>query len=193
MTSLQEISRTQLLPFEAVDIQHLAKLLAAEWQEWLEGDSQVSCQLQADVQDGLTTLGISLPNLPRLAFCDIAIADTSQVHSLELGIAELELLQQSLNLSLYILKLLKSLLIYILQFATSRNHTIPILLGELEGTIHKVAINSYELVVITILEILPSEVIILSLRSVGCQYIAQYILLARHIYQILVEPYSPVA
>ena len=193
MAGLQEVCATELLPLERVDGKHLAELLAAEGQEWLKRDSEISCELQADIKDGLTSLGISLPYLPRLTLSNIAVTDTGEVHGLELSIAELKLFQQRLYFLLHVLELFKGCFIYIEQFATGRNHTIPILLSELEGTIHEIAINGYQFVVIAILEVLPSEVVILSFRGIGCQYIAQHILLARHIYQILMEPYSPVA
>ena len=43
------------------------------------------------------------------------------------------------------------------------------------------------------LEIFPSKVVVLSFRSVGSQHVAQYILFAREILQVLVQPYCPVA
>ena len=138
-------------------------------------------------------VGGGFPFLPRLAFCDVTVANTSQIHSLELGITELKLVEQGLYLLLHILEFLKGLLVNVKQLATGRNHTVPVFLGQLQGTIHEVAINSHQLVVDAILEIFPSEVVILGLRGIGCQHIAQHILLARHVNQILVQPDSPVA
>lgn len=98
-----------------------------------------------------------------------------------------------LYLLLHVLELSDSLLIYLLQFTTGRNYAAPILLGELEGTVYEVTVNGNQLRVVALLEILPGKVVILGLRRIGCQYIAQYILLAWQIYEILVQPYSPVA
>ena len=57
MTGLQQIGRTQLLPLETIDIQHLAQLFARERQERLEGDGQIGCQLQAKVENRCHTVG----------------------------------------------------------------------------------------------------------------------------------------
>ena len=97
------------------------------------------------------------------------------------------------NLLLHILELSDSLLVNLLQFAAGRNHAAPVLLGELESTVYEVTINGNQLRVIALLEILPGKVVVLGLWSVGCQYIAQDILLAWQIYEILVQPYCPVA
>ena len=149
--------------------------------------------MQTDVQNGLATLGIGLPNLPRLTLCDVAVADTSQIHGLELGITELKLVEQFFDFSFYIFKFLNCLTIYVEPLATGGNNTIPVFLGELEGTVDKIAIDGNQLVVITILEVFPSEIVVLGLRGIGCQHVAQHILLTRHINQILMQPDSPVA
>ena len=192
-TSLEQICAAELSPLEVRHIDHLAEFLRRERQEWLEGDSEVGNQLQGDVQDGLHTLRIGLPNLPRLTLCDVSVTDTSQVHSLFLSLTELEYVEILLYLLLYVLELSDSLLIYLLQFTTGRNYAAPILLGELEGTVYEVTVNGNQLRVVALLEILPGKVVVLGLRRIGCQYIAQYILLAWQIYEILVQPYSPVA
>ena len=61
------------------------------------------------------------------------------------------------------------------------------------GTVHKVAKDSHKFIVIASLEIFPGEVVVFRLRSVGCQHIAEHVLLAGELAEIFVEPYSPVA
>ena len=193
MTSFQEVCATQLLPLERIDGKHLAQFLRRERQERFEGNGEVGSELKTNIENGLATLGIRFPHFPRLTLRDILVSNAGEVHGLELGIAELELFQQRLHLLLHILELSQSLFVNIEQLATGRHNTVPILLGELQGTVHEITIHSHQLVVIAILEILPGEVVVLGLRSVGSQHIAQHILFARHIHQILMQPYCPVA
>ena len=92
------------------DITKIPDLAAVAWerQERIEGNTQISNDLQTDVKDGLAAFWVVFPHLPRLALCDVAVADAGQVHGLELGIAELELLQQLLHFFLHVLELLDS-------------------------------------------------------------------------------------
>ena len=172
VTSLQQIGSPQLVPFEGVHVQHLTQFLAGERQERLECDSQISRQLQTDVQNGLTAFLVGLPDLPGFALCDIAIADAGQVHGFELCIAELELVKQGFHLLLHVLEFLQSLAVDILQFSASRNDAVPILLGQLQGTVDEVAIDGNQFVVVAVLEILPCEVVVLGFRGIGCQHIS---------------------
>ncbi len=191
-TRFEQVCAAQLGPFESWHVDHLAQFLRRERQEWFESDGEVGNQLEGDIQDSLHTLRIGLPNLPRLTFCDVFITDAGEVHSLFLSLTEFEYIEILLYLLLHVFELSNSLLIYLLQFAASRNYTAPIFLSELESTVYEVTINSYQFRVVALLEILPCEVVVLGLRSIGCQYIAQNILLAREIYEILVQPDCPV-
>ena len=192
MSGFDEICAAKLVPVEILHVEHLAQFLTAERQEWLEGDGEIGYQLQRDVQHSLHALRIGLPYLPRLTVGDVLIADACQVHGLLLSITELEVVQQVLHLCLHVLKLGDGLLVILSQFATLRHYAIPIFLSELQSTIHKVAIDSHQLAVVALLEVLPHEVVVLGFRCIGSKHIAQHILLAREIYQIFVEPHSPV-
>ena len=58
--------------------------------------------------------------------------------------------------------------------------------------IHEVSENSHQLTVVTLLEILPTEIIVLSFRSIGSKHIPHDILLSREFLQILMSPNSPI-
>ena len=131
--------------------------------------------------------------MPRLAVGDILVADACEVHGLLLCVAELEHVEQSLNLLLHVLKLLDSLAVYLLELATLGHHATKIFLCELQGAVHEVAVNSHKLVVVALLEVFPCKVVVLGLGSIGCEHIAQHVLLAGEILKIFVEPHSPVA
>ena len=131
--------------------------------------------------------------MPRLAIGDVLVADTCQVHCLFLGVAELECVKQCLHLLLHVLEFLDGSAVNVLQFATFGHDAVEVFLGQLECTVDEVAVNSHQFVVVAVLEILPCEVVVLGLRSVGCEHIAQHVLLAGEVNEVFVEPYSPVA
>ena len=141
----------------------------------------------------LNTLWICLPELPRLTFCDISVAYAGKVHSLFLSLTKLELVKKFLNVLLYVLELIDCLIVNILKLTHSRNNTLEILLCELKRTVHEVTVDSHKLRVVALLEVLPSEVVILCLRGICRKNIAENVLLSREVNEILVEPYSPVA
>ena len=64
---------------------------------------------------------------------------------------------------------------------------------ENHGTVHEIAQNRNQLIVVAGLEILPCEVVVLGLGSVGCQRVAQCVLLAGEVPEVFVKPYGPVA
>ena len=63
----------------------------------------------------------------------------------------------------------------------------------MQGTVDEVAIDGHQLVVIPCLEVLPREVVVLRLRGIGRQHVAQDVLLAGEILKIFVQPDGPVA
>ena len=131
--------------------------------------------------------------MPGFAVGDVLVADTCQVHSLLLCVAELECVEQCLHLLLHVLEFLDGSAVYVLQFATFGHDAVEVFLGQLECTVDEVAVNSHQLVVVAVLEILPCEVVVLGLGCVGSEHIAQHVLLAGEVDEIFVEPYSPVA
>ena len=131
MTGLKQVGATQFSPVKLLHANHLAQVLAREGQERLKGDGEVGHELQRDVEDGLHTLRVGLPHLPRLAFGDVFIADAREVHGLLLCLTELEVIQVLLHLFLHILELGDGLLIDVEQFATGGHHAVPVFLREL--------------------------------------------------------------
>ena len=108
-------------------------------------------------------------------------------------IAELEVVEQMLNVGLDVLKLLDGLLVNVLQFAAGRHYAVPVFLGELQRTVYEVAVDAHQFAVVALLEVFPCEVVVLSFGRVGGEHIAQHILLAGEVNEILVQPYRPVA
>ena len=189
----QQVSSPQAVPLRLVDVQHLTQFLAREGQERFKSNSQVSHKLQRQVKHRLHTLGVSLDHLPRLRVSQILVADAGQVHSLLLRVAEAETFNQALHLSLHVLKFLNSLTVVVSQFARSRHHPVVVLLGKLQRTVHKVAVHSHQFVVVASLEVLPRKVVILRFGRIRCKHIAQHVLFAGQVLQVLIEPYRPVA
>ena len=58
------------------------------------------------------------------------------------------------------------------QLTAGRHRVVEVFLGQLQGTVHKVTIDSDQFVIVTRLEILPSEVVVLCFGRVGRQHIA---------------------
>ena len=189
----EQVCMAELCPVEAVHVQHLAELFAAERQERFESDGKVGNQLQGDIQDGGYTRHVRLGKLPGFGVCQIFIADTCQVHGFLLRIAEFEYVEQLLHFFFYVGKLFQCFAVVVVQFAGSGHYTVEVFLGELQGTVYEIAVYRYQLVIVTCLEVFPSEVVVFCFRSVGSEHIAQHVLLAGEVCQILVQPYGPVA
>ena len=83
--------------------------------------------------------------------------------------------------------------IYVLECSCGRNDAVKVLVGQHHSTVDKVAGDGHKLVIVARLEVGPSEVVILSLGGISGKYIAQHVLLAGEILEILVEPNGPVA
>ena len=97
-----------------------------------------------------------------------------------------------LQRSLQLRYLSQSFLVNVKKFAGSRDLALEILVGKHNSPVHKVTENGNELAVVTLLEILPAEIVILGFRSIGSKDIPHDILLSRELLQILVSPDSPV-
>ena len=66
-------------------------------------------------------------------------------------------------------------------------------MGEHHGAVHEVAEDRHQLAVVALLEVSPCEVVVLGLGGVGGEHVAEHILLALEVAQVLVEPDGPVA
>ena len=80
-----------------------------------------------------------------------------------------------------------------MQLATLWHYAIEVFLRQLQCAVHEVAIHCHQLVVVTLLEVFPCEVVVFGLWRVGGEHIAQHVLLAREVLEIFVEPHCPVA
>ena len=193
MSGFQQVCTSQLFPFERLHVQHFAEFFAAERQEGFEGDGQVGYQLKCDVQDGCYASHVCLGQFPRFGVSKVFVSDTCQVHGFFLCIAELEYVQKFFHLSLYICKFFQCFLVVVCQFTAGRHFAVKIFVGQYQGTIHKVTVNGYQFIVVACLEIFPCKVVVFGFRSVGSQYVTQYVLFAGEILQVFMQPYSPVA
>ena len=131
MSRFEQVGASKFVPVERLKVDQFAQFGTTERKERFEGNGEIGNKLQRDVQYSLNALRVGLPHLPRLALGDIAVADAGKIHSLLLCLAELICVEHLLYILLHILKLVESLTVNILQFATGGNNSIPIFLGEL--------------------------------------------------------------
>ena len=59
--------------------------------------------------------------------------------------------------------------------------------------VDEVAEDGNEFAVVARLEVLPAEIVVLGLRSVGGKHVTQHVLLAREVLEVFVCPYGPSA
>ena len=178
VSGFQQVGASQLFPAEGFHVQHLAELFGAERQERFEGDRKVCYQLQGDVEDGCHTVHIRFCQLPRFGVGKVFVADAGKVHCLLLCIAELEYVKQFLYLCLHVGKFLQGCSVVIVQFAAGGYLAFEVFVGQHEGTVHEVSVYGYQFIIITCLKVFPCKVIVLCFRSVGGEYVAQYVLFA---------------
>ena len=204
MSLFQQVGATQLIPFEALHAQHATQFLGRERQERLEGDGQVGANLQRQVQDSRNTIHsvrmvrclwrpARFGEFPRFGLRQIFVADAGQFHRGFQRVTELELVQQMLYFVFHAGKLAQRSFVVLGQLSRCRHFAAEIFLCELHCAVDEIAEHSHQLVVVARLEIFPGKVIIFRLRRIGSQHVAQHILFAGHIIQILVQPDCPVA
>ena len=104
----------------------------------------------------------------------------------------MERVEQTHQLSLYGLELMERSTIVVIHLATFGHDTVEVFTRQHECTVDEVAEDGNQLVVVAGLEVFPGKVIVLRLGRVGGKHIAEHILLARQIVEILVEPYGTV-
>ena len=88
--------------------------------------------------------------------------------------------------------LLQSCLVILCKRPHLGHFPLKILVGKHNGTVHKVTIDGHQFVVVTSLEVSPSEVIIFCLGRISRKHIAQNVLFAGELLQILVQPNCPI-
>ena len=94
---------------------------------------------------------------------------------------------------LHVLEFLDGGAVHVGEFAGLRDDALTELVRQHQGAIHEVAQDGHQLVVVAGLEVLPGEVVVLGLGSIGREHIAQHVLLAGEVHQVFMQPHSPVA
>ena len=61
------------------------------------------------------------------------------------------------------------------------------------GTVYKIAKNTYQFAVVSILKILPGKIVVFCFRGIGTKHITQHIFAAGKIFYVFMHPHSPVA
>ena len=192
VTRLEEVSLTDRLPVDLlVHSEHTAELRHREGEEGLEEQRTIGSDLEGDVEDRPGALGVCLDHLPRLEVGEVLIAKSGQLHSGALSIAEVEVLDESGGLLADLPHLGEYIPILIRQLGGGYL-SVKVLPRQHHRAIDEVAEDGYQLAVVAGLEVLPREVVVLGLRSVGSQHIAQDVLLAGEVLEVLVEPDGPV-
>ena len=189
----QEVHVTQVLPVDFRHAEHLTEFGRREGQERLESDGEVGGDLEREVQDGCGACEVGFSQFPGLGVGKVFVADTCEVHSLLLCIAEAESVQQVFHLAAGTFELVECGAVVVIEFAALGNVSLEIFLGEYERAVDEVAVDGDQFVVVACLEVRPSEVVIFCLGSVGREDITQYVLFAGEIIEVFVEPNRPVA
>ena len=70
---------------------------------------------------------------------------------------------------------------------------VKILVGQYHRTVDEVAVDGHKFGVVAGLEVLPGKIVVLGLGSIGAEHVAEYVLLAGEVPQVLVQPDGPVA
>ena len=189
----EQVGLSELFPREFGISKHLAEFRRTIGEEWFESNGEICHKLQRHVENCLHAFRVSFDDLPRFCVSEILVANARQVHSLLLCIAEAESVEQTLHFSLHTAEFLDGGTVAFCEFSTSWHFAFVVLLRELERTIHKVAINGHEFVVVARLKIRPREIVVLRFRRIGSEHIAQNVLFSGKILEIFVQPHRPVA
>ena len=80
-----------------------------------------------------------------------------------------------------------------LRLQVPRNGTAEILLREHHGPVHEVAQHGNQFGVVPALEVFPGEVVVLGLRGIGREDVAQHVFLSGEIPFVFIHPYGPAA
>ena len=192
MTRLEEVSLTDRLPVDLlVHGEHTAELRHREGEEGLEEQRTIGGDLEGYVEDRPGALGVCLDHLPRLEVGEVLIAQSGQLHGGTLSIAEVEVLQQSGGFLADFLHLAEHLPVLVRQLGGG-HLSVKVFPRQHHCAIDEVAEDGHQLAIVAGLEVLPREVVVLRLRGVGGQHIAQDVLLAGEVLEVLIEPDGPV-
>ena len=86
--------------------------------------------MQGDVHNRRHAIHIGLRQFPRLRIGKVFVSDAGEVHRFFLGITEVEGIQQTFYISLYILEIFQCLAVVVRQFVGGRNFPVEIFLGQ---------------------------------------------------------------
>ena len=198
-TGLEEVHRRRTLAGPVVesgvqpDLQDSPQLLSGERSERLEGDSEIGAYLKRGVKDRCGPVHVSLRDLPRLGVGDVLVADAGYAHGVLESLPEMETLKVGLKAATKFRNLSKSLSVNGFRLQVGGDFTLEILLGQDNRPVDEIAQDGHQLAVVSLLEILPGEVVILCLGSVGAKHVAKRVLLAGELIDIFIEPDRPVA
>ena len=170
-----------------------AQFFRAERSERLKGNGKVCAKLQAGVQDAGRAVHVFLGHLPGLHVGNVFVADTGNVHGLLEGLAEVEGFHVFLQGLPAGLNGGKCFCVNGLRLQVGRHGTAEILVREHHGAVYEVTEDGHQLTVVAALEILPGEVVVLGLRRIGGEHIAQHVFLSGEIPLVFVHPHRPVA
>ena len=145
------------------------------------------------MHDGLHASHVGLGEFPGLVVGEVLVADAGKIHGVLLGFAEVEMLNIVAQCGFHVLKLLDGLAVDVGELAHLGDDAATELVGQHQSTVHKVTQNSHQFIVVAGLEVLPGEVVILGLGSIGGEHIAQHVLLAGEILEVFMQPHGPVA
>ena len=179
-------------PCHRFNIEEADQLGCTEGQERLRQCGKVSSNLQTNMQYGFHTRLIRFYHFPRLRVCQVFITQTRKSHTFFQGVTEMESLQLLFYPSHNGRNFRQYFPVIIRQFAPFRHNTAKVFMGQHQRTVNKITVNSYQFIVITCLEIFPGKIIVLRLRSIGCQHITQHILFPLKIPKVFMQPHSPI-
>ena len=144
------------------------------------------------IKDSLHALRVGLPNLPRLHIGDVLVAKATETHCVVESLAETVEFYALLGVSLDLGDFGEGFLVVIRKRGRLRNNVAKILFSQEQRAVNEVAKHSHKFVVVALLEILPSEIVVLGFGGVGGEHITENILLAGELLVVFVQPYSPV-
>ena len=193
MSGGQEVCAAKTVPLHFAESEHVTEFLRREGEEGFKGDGEVGDELGRKVEDGFHALRVSFDDFPGFGVGKIFVADACEVHRLFLCVAEAEVFQEPFHFGFHSGKFRDGFAVVVCQFAGSGHDAFIVFLSQLQCAVHEVSIDRHEFIVVACLEVLPSEVVVLCLRCVGSEDVAQDVLFSGEFSEIFVKPDGVVA
>ena len=193
----EEVGAAGVLPAHGAEVHDAVHLVGGEGQEGGAEDGQVGAYLEREVHDRGGALGVGLDEFPGLGVGEVLVAEACEVHHLGQRLAE----AVGLDGAAYALgeggqfadDFVIESGVRSPESGDGGHAALVELVGEDEGAVDEVAEDGDEFGVVLELEVLPGEVVVLGFGGVGAEGVAEDVLLAGELLQVLVEPYGPVA